>query len=67
LDDLYPTQTDRSFALSSDGDGEDEPKLDWKDYVAMTLALLQTAVLPYVILVATVVLVAVIFEGILRV
>ena len=53
--------------MSSDGDGEDEPKLDWKDYVAMTLALLQTAVLPYVILVATVVLVAVIFEGILRV
>jgi len=42
---------------SEGGEDEDGVKLDWKDYVAFVIALLQTALLPIIIILAVLLLI----------
>ncbi len=41
---------------------EEPPKLDWKDYVAFVIALLETALLPFILFIGILILIVVVLS-----
>jgi len=48
-------------------DEEEEEEADWRDYIALTVALLQTVLLPYVIIAALFVLSVIVLTLLLKI